>query len=125
MAADSLLVPLKPMDTDMDRLYRFMPRLLAFSSRRLNPDLSLLGFLLCEVTSIGVFERDLMAALEEDYPGVLLDSYVKRYKTFGSLILQNQLIYTHAPWDVRDYSGVVRECIERITQGSGAGEVAS
>jgi len=127
MAADSLLVPLKPTDTDMDRFYRFMPKLLGFASRRLNPDLGLLGFLLCEVTSIGALERDLIAALEEDYPGVLLSTHVKRYKTFGSLILNHELIYTHAPGHARDYEAVVRECLGRIGSGGGggAGEVAS
>jgi hypothetical protein len=65
-----------------------------------------------------------MAALEQDYPGVLLSTYVKRYKTFGSLILNNALIYTHAPGDSRDYEAVVRECVGRIFGDSSLGEAA-
>lgn len=123
MAADSLLIPLKPTDTDFDRLYRLIPELLDFAEDPdLNPDLGLLGFLLCEVTSVGDFEREIKAALEDDFPGALLSTHVRKRKAYGQLMSSQELIYTADPSKSGDYQAVVSECLERILPESVAGQ---
>ena len=95
MAADSMLIPIKPTDTDLDRFFMFIPELLHFVYEDyLNPDLRLLGILVGEVESIGEFEREFMRTLDEEFPGSVFSTTISRYKDYGRLLSNKQLIYT-------------------------------
>lgn len=126
MAADSMLIPMKPTDTDLDRFYRFIPALMEFvQDPDLNPDLQLLGVLLCEFTSEGAFEREIKQALEEEYPGALFPTPIRKYKAYGQLLSKQKLIYTHKPDLARDYNALVQGCIDRICPDHDVEEVSA
>lgn len=115
MAADSMLIPMCPTATDIDRFYRFMPWLFEFiEDPDLNPELGLLGVLLCMVNQIGPFERDLRKAIQEDYPDVLFSTHIDQAKKYGRLLVEDQLIYTSNHDKAHQYMSVIDECLERI-----------
>lgn len=115
MAADSMLLPLKPTDTDLDRFFMYIPELLQFvEDEDLNPDLRLLGILLGEVESIGEFERDFIRTLNGEFPGSVFSTTISRYKDYGRLLSKKELIYTYSPGRARDFNALIDECIARI-----------
>mgnify|MGYP003728074773 CR=1 FL=1 len=74
------------------------------------------------IDRIGEFEREFMRTLDEEFPGSVFSTTISRYKDYGRLLSNKQLIYTRDRAKATDFNKLVDECIERIWPQHIAGE---
>lgn len=126
MAAKWLLIPTQPSSADVRRLLQYTPEFLRYASDPdLNPELRLLGFLMCRTRPRGVLERELSTVLEEHYPSLMFDTQIRDYTSYRECMACKELVYTYDSDRSRDYMELTHEVLQRIeSSGQMTEEVA-
>lgn len=119
MASSWVLIPSQPGPLDLKGLFNFLPKVLKFTDpHRFNPDLQLLGIVLCRVKNQTVMLREAADFLGEEFGNLVFDTMISDSIRYQEVSGQQALIQDWEPSLSGEYEALVEELLTRIEQAS-------
>lgn len=113
LASDWVLIPTEVSALALGGLMQFIPKVLHFQDEDFNPNLQLLGVLLCRAKRNTVLHRDVRELLGEHLGDVLLESEVRESIRYRECPSHHEFIMDYAPDLGQDYRDVTAEILRR------------
>lgn len=115
LASKWVVIPTEVSALALGGLMQFIPKVLHFQDEDFNPQLELLGVLLCRAKKNTILHRDVRALLTEHLGGRLMDAEVRESIRYRECPSHHELMMDYAPDLGRDYEAVTRELLERAS----------
>ncbi len=115
MASSQVLIPSQPGPLDLKGLFNFLPQILKFTDpQRFNPDLSLLGIVLCRVKNTTVMLREAIDFLGQEFGGLVFEHMISDSIRYQEVSAQQALIADWEPRHAAEYEAIVDEILARL-----------
>lgn len=126
MASNWVLIPSQPGPLDLKGLFNFLPKVLKFTDpHRFNPELQMLGIVLCRVKTQTVMLREAADFLGEEFGNLVFDTMISDSIRYQEVSGQQALIQDWEPSLSSEYEGLVDELLARIEQSSNAEQLGA
>jgi chromosome partitioning protein len=115
MASSQVLIPSQPGPLDLKGLFNFLPQVLKFTDpQRFNPELELLGIVLCRVKNATVMLREATEFLGHEFGSLVCEHMISDSIRYQEVSGQQALIQEWEPRHAAEYNGLVNELLERL-----------
>lgn len=116
LASKWVMVPTEVSALALGGLMQFIPKVLHFQDEDFNPQLQLLGVLLCRAKKQTILHRDVRALLTEHLGERLMEAEVRESIRYRECPSHHELMMDYAPELGRDYESVTQELLQRASQ---------
>jgi chromosome partitioning protein len=114
-----VLVPTEVSSLAISGLAQFIPKLLEFSDPDFNPDLEVLGVLMCRYQKGTILSRDVSSTLDAHLGELVMTRKVRESVRYKECPSHQELITDYAPRMGKDYVLVTDEILERMEVSDG------
>lgn len=113
-AADSVLIPFDCEPFSLQGAEKILKKIEGIKNDEVNPGLKVLGFLLTRYDSSTAIHEEVAKALREKFPGMVLDTIIRKNVALSNAHLQKQTIFEYAKRShgAADYDQLAREIIK-------------
>ena len=126
MASSWVLIPSQPGPLDLKGLFNFLPKVLKFTDpHRFNPNLQLLGIVLCRVKNQTVMLREASDFLGEEFGELVFDTMISDSIRYQEVSGQQALIQDWEPSLSGEYEALVEELLARIERARRAEQLGA